>query len=67
MSEISKIFVKIGTQPQIIAPLGESAQCAVFSAAQCLKAHTTQSQERALHISIIIFIILEHSRKDDSC
>ena len=45
MSDISKIFVKIIMQPQFIALLGESAQCAVFSPVQCLQAQTTQFRE----------------------
>jgi hypothetical protein len=48
MSDISKIFVKTGTQPQIIGLLGERAQCDVLSPIQCLQAHKTQFQERAV-------------------
>ena len=60
-----KTFVKIRTQPQIIILLGESVRCAVFSPVQCLQAHTTQFQERAVYVSVIIFSILEDSRYDD--
>ena len=47
MSDITKIFVEIIIQPQIIALLGESEQCAVFSPVQCLQAWTSQFRESA--------------------
>ena len=61
------IIVKTETQPQIIALLGESVQCAVFSPVQCLQAQTTQFQDRAAHMCIIIFSILQDVRDDDGC